>query len=261
MITFSLLGNHGRLGNQMFQYSLLKSVSKKNNFVFAIPKQNHQLFECFEIKSKVYDLEKNIDLIQRMNVYKESGFHYDENVFNIGDNINYVGNFQSEKYFSSIRDELLRDFTFKNNILKEADSLLNSFKKNQPLASLHVRRGDYVNLQNFHPLCEISYYENSIKELPSCDIVCFSDDIEWCEKNLSHISKNIYFSKNKDPYVDLCLMSMCDHNIIANSSYSWWAAWLNKNNEKIVISPKKWFGPNYSYHNIKDLIPENWRKI
>lgn len=261
MITFSMIGNHGRLGNQMFQYSLLKSISKKNNFIFAIPKQNHQLFECFDIKCKVYDIDKSAPLLQKMKVYRENGFNYDNNVYRCGDDVNYVGNYQTEKYFNWLREEILHDFSFKKEIKEASENIFNRFKKNKKIVSLHVRRGDYVNLQNFHPVCSIEYYENAMKHFNDCDVICFSDDIKWCEQNLKHLSKNILFCDSGSPYIDLCLMSMCDHNIIANSTFSWWAAWLNTNNGKIVVAPKKWFGPDYDYHNIEDLIPNNWLQV
>lgn len=261
MITFSMLGNHGRLGNQMFQYALLRAISSKNNFVFAIPKQNHHLFECFDLKCKVYDLEKYSNIIRKMRVYRENDFNYNSEVFTCGDNINYIGNFQTEKYFSFLRKEILEDFSFKQEILDAAKQIKKKVRKEKQLVSIHVRRGDYVNLQEYHPVCSVEYYENSLEYVKDCDIICFSDDIEWCKKNLNHLSPNISYSYSNNPYVDLCLMSMCEHNIIANSSFSWWSAWLNKNENKIIVAPKKWFGPKYNYHNTKDLIPQEWKLV
>lgn len=261
MITFSLLGNHGRLGNQMFQYALIKSIAAKNNFVFAIPKQNHQLFDCFDIKCKVYDLEKHKDSIKKMNVYRESRFDFCEDVFECGDNFDYVGNYQSEKYFSEIKNEVIKDFTFKNSILEEAKSILNKYKKNNKIVAMHVRRGDYVNLQNFHPLCELKYYHEALNNFKDCDIICVSDDIEWCKNNFKNIDNINFCDSASSPYVDLCLMSICDHNIIANSSFSWWAAYLNKNEQKKIVTPKLWFGPSYSHLETKDLYCKNWVTI
>jgi hypothetical protein len=261
MITFSSLGNHGRLGNQMFQYALLKSVSNKNNFIFAIPKKNHQLFECFDLKCKVYDLDKNNELIKKMKIFQELNFDFDSSVYSCGDNVNYYGNFQTEKYFLNIREELLKDFSFKKEIYNESNEYIKNLKKhNKPIVSIHVRRGDYVNIQNYHPLCTLEYYKKSLENFKDCIILCLSDDIDWCRQNLNFI-KDINFSNFENPYIDLCLMTLCDHNIIANSSFSWWGAWLNKNNEKIVFAPKNWFGPMYEQHNIKDLIPEKWQRI
>lgn len=259
MLTFSMLGDHGRLGNQMFQFSMLKSVALKNNFNFSIPKENHQLFDCFDLKCKVYDLKKNINIINKLHTYREKSFSFDSNVFSVGDNINFIGNYQSEKYFSSIREELLNDFSFKQEILNIANNLYIQQKKEKEIVAVHVRRGDYVNLQNFHPLCDMEYYKKCLDLFDNCDIFIFSDDIKWCKENFRNISKNnITYCDSNNPYVDLCIMSICDHNIIANSSFSWWSAWLNKNKNKKVIAPKKWFGPDYYYHDTSDLIPNDW---
>jgi len=263
MITFSKLGNHGRLGNQMFQYSLLKTISLKNGFTLAIPKQNHQLLECFDIKCKVYDLEneKTLNALSRFHKIYEKSFDFDENMFHVNDNSDLAGNFQTERYFNEYRDEILIDFTFNKEISDKALEICNNLKQqNKQLVSLHVRRGDYVNLQNYHPLCDIEYYKNAVNNFENVKVVCFSDDIEWCKKEFGFI-EDIFFSETNNPYVDLCLMSLCDHNIIANSSYSWWGAWLNKNSDKKIIAPKKWFGPNYSQHDTRDLLPEGWIKI
>lgn len=263
MITFSRLGNHGRLGNQMFQYSLLKSISLKNNYTMAIPKQNHQLAECFSITSKVYDLEneKILNVLSKFHKVNEASFNYDESILNVSDNSDLSGNFQTEKYFLNNREIILKEFMFKQEIKSEALEIYKKLKNdNKELVSIHVRRGDYVNLEAYHPLCTLEYYKNCINNFKDVKFVCFSDDIKWCKLHFSFID-NVYYSESDNPYVDLCLMSMCDHNIIANSSYSWWGAWLNINLNKIVYAPKKWFGQNYSHHNIEDLLPKNWIKI
>lgn len=260
MITFSRLGNYGHLGNQMFQYALLKGVAAKNNLVYALPKQNHHLFECFDIKCKVYDLDESKDVISKMKIHLEKKFNYNETVFTCGDNTDYSGYYQTEKYFSFIKNEIEKDFTFKQEIRNSSYEIYKSIKKERHLVSLHVRRGDYVNLQQYHPLCTIEYYQEALKSLSGCDIVCFSDDIQWCKNNLNRISQSIFYCESNNPYIDMCLMSMCDHNIIANSSFSWWGAWLNKNPDKIVTAPKKWVGPSL-HINTDDVVPKNWRKI
>lgn len=270
MITFSMLGNHGRLGNQMFQYAVLNSISLRNNFNFYIPKHNHQLSECFNITCKAYDLQKQetLQIVSRLNRFREISFNFNREIFNIPDNTDISGNFQSEKYFSDFESEIRKQFTFKNEIHQEAKKQFNFFKESyqaQELVSIHIRRGDYVNLQEYHPVCELEYYLKAIKLVTEkvdkkIKFLVFSDEIDWCKSNLNN-NENCIFSSNINPYIDLCLMSMCEHNIIANSSYSWWGAWLNENPDKIVIAPNKWFGPKYSHHNITDLIPEKWIKL
>lgn len=263
MITFSRLGNHGRLGNQMFQYALLKSISLKNNYVFAIPKQNHQLIECFELKCKVYDLEneKIINMLSKLNLVNEASFLFDSRILEIKDNCDLIGNFQTEKYFSMYRNEILREFSFKEHIKQSSIKIINELKKDgKELVSLHIRRGDYVNLQVYHPLCTIEYYKECISKFKNVKFVCFSDDIEWCKNNFNFV-EDIFYSETDDPYVDLCVMSLCEHNIIANSSYSWWGAWLNNNENKIVYAPKIWFGEKYKHHNTTYLLPSTWITI
>ena len=260
MITFSRLGNHGRLGNQMFQYALLKSISLKNNFMMAIPKQHHQLAECFEITSKAYDLDndKVRRVLQKMYKVQEPSFEFHSNILSVSDNTDLAGNFQTDKYFVDYREVILKEFTFKEHIRNKCEPILENLKSSKKqLVSLHIRRGDYVNLQQYHPLCDVEFYKKAMSHFDNVKFVCFSDDIEWCKEAFNFVD-DMWFSNTDDPYMDLCLMSMCDHNIIANSSYSWWAAWLNTNKEKRIIAPKQWFGSKYSYHNTKDLLPEGW---
>jgi hypothetical protein len=118
--------------------------------------------------------------------------------------------------------------------------------------SLHVRRGDYLKYPNIHPTCDVSYYEKSISLVDSENILIFSDDINWCKNNLLIKNKNIFFIEGNQDYIDLWLMSLCKNNIMANSTFSWWGAWLNKNKNKLVIGPKKWFGESL-HHNTDDL--------
>jgi hypothetical protein len=115
---------------------------------------------------------------------------------------------------------------------------------NLETCSLHVRRGNYVERQQYHPLQTVEYYTKSIETIgKDKHYLIFSDDIQWCKENLSFIENKTFVEGNKD-YEDLYLMSFCKDNIIANSSFSWWGAWLNKNNNKRVIYPSVWFGNN-----------------
>jgi len=122
---------------------------------------------------------------------------------------------------------------------------------------LHVRRGDYLQLPTHHPTCTIDYYHKALANFDG-KVLVFSDDIDWCRKTFQ--DPRFEFVKGNLDYIDLYLMSMCKNNIIANSSFSWWAAWLNDNKDKKVIAPKKWFGPAIS-HNTMDLYPKKWRLL
>ena len=169
------------------------------------------------------------------------------------------GFFQSEKYFVHNRKEIL-DF------IKPTQEIIDIINEkygdivNGKSTSIHVRRGDYVNHPNHHPVQSIEYYNNAIDSLKdkTDNLVVFSDDIEWCKINLK--TDGIIYIDNEKDYIELYLMSLCDNNIISNSSFSWWGAWLNENKNKIVIGPNKWFGAAIN-HDTSDIIPESWIKF
>jgi len=138
---------------------------------------------------------------------------------------------------------------------------------------LHIRRGDpklpwaYVNLQNAHPVQTWDYYERALSHFPEdIPVVVFSDVIEWCKEQDFFKPDRFILSETTDefsdgqrvPWTDLCLMSLCTDAIIANSSYSWWGAWLIDNPNKTVVAPKNWFGPQFNHYDMSDLIPDKW---
>ena len=124
---------------------------------------------------------------------------------------------------------------------------------------MHVRRGDYLKFKDTHPPCSVEYYNQAISSFSESSIfLVISDDIEWCKENF--LGDKFYFVEGNEDYIDLYLMSLCKNNIIANSSFSWWAAWLNRNKEKIVIAPEKWFGNEVQY-NTDNLLPSSWETI
>jgi hypothetical protein len=249
MITYSALGNNGRLGNQLFQYALLLGVQAKLDRNIVLPETigNIQLFQCFDIKGCHFFNERDIFSPCR---FEERQFHFDKKVFRTEDHTDFKGYFQTEKYFEHCRDKVRETFIFKEEIKDRANQWIESYKQHN-LVSLHVRRTDYVHLPNHHPLCTLDYYKTAIAEFPDAHFIIFSDDIEWCKENLQ--IENATFADTGSDYVDLCVMSMCNHHIIANSSYSWWGAWLNPSETKRVIAPKIWFGPAYFHYKIEDL--------
>ena len=123
-----------------------------------------------------------------------------------------------------------------------------------------MRRGDYLKLSEFHAVLGKEYYDKAMSKYHGAKFVFFSDDIEWCKKNFSSI-ENTHFVEGETDVVDLYFMSIMKHNIIANSTFSWWGAWLNKNPDKIVIAPHKWYGPKNSHLEDNDIIPEHWRIV
>lgn len=260
MIGFNHLGRHGRLGNQMFQYAALRGIAALNEYDFCIPGSefkdqwnDHQLFEAFNLPNL------NTQKILPGNYYQEKQFHYAQDyVDNCPDNVNVYGYFQTEKYFSHISDSIREDFTFKSEIL---DPCKDAFDFDE-LISLHIRRTDFIEKSSDHPPCSLEYYKKALEQFDSnIQIMIFSDDIAWCKEQELFSADRFLFSENEWNLIDLCLMSMCTHHIIANSTFSWWGAWLSGSNQ--VISPSKWFGySGYTrQHNTSDIIPERWIKI
>jgi len=284
MIGFDAIGTIGRLGNQMFQHAALKGIARNRGFEYSIPPEypqvqidNYGLLEAFEMSGV-----DAIGFTQHKKTIQEAHFHFDENIFNeCADNSNIFGFFQTEKYFKHVEDEVRKDYTFKKEWLEPCQEFMKQFE-GQEVAFLHVRRGDpnltdkrgfkwaYVNLQDQHPVQPLEYYEEALKHFPEdMPIIVFSDAIDWCKEQDFFKPDRFMFSEPEDkyddgalvPYVDLCLMSLCSHAIIANSSMSWWGAWLQSNPNKKVIAPKMWFGPAYSHNNTKDLYCEDWKVI
>jgi len=182
-------------------------------------------------------------------------------------NIFFIGDFQSELYFKDIRKELMCDFCF-----PDLDSKNQYIKKkilNTPNAlSIHVRRGDYHSLsnKNIFTSVNLNYYNNSIKYLQQqlglrkLEAYLFTDDIEWAKTNFKSDSLNINFmgeNNSENGWKDMCLMASCQHHIIANSSFSWWGAWLSQRGG-INLAPQHWYLPNSNFFSIKDIVPESW---
>jgi len=176
----------------------------------------------------------------------------------------YFGYWQSEKYFLDIQTRVLESFSFQKDLSEKSHSILNEIKENESVA-IHIRRGDYLEKENhklYGNICTINYYEKALQiiqeRLPNAIFYIFSDDPDWVKKSLSLEKMHmIDWNKKEDSWQDLFLMSQCKHNIIANSTFSWWGAWLNKNPDKIVISPSKFINGS----NCRDRIPEKWIKI
>jgi Glycosyl transferase family 11 len=260
MIGFNSLGQLGRLGNQMFQYASLKGIASNRGYDICIPtSQNkdewvdHQLNAAFKMSTLNHLNYQYID--SNRPIITESDFCFDKKLFNeCPEWVNLHGFFQSEKYFKHIRDQLLIDFEFRDNILEPAKEVSRSW--NDPI-SLHIRRTDYVTNPN-HVTLGLDYYEKSLSYFDDdCDVIIFSDDPQWCLQQKLFDSDRFLVSETNNNHLDLCLMTLCSSHIIANSSFSWWGAWLS--NSQKIIAPSGWFkGSNNSHLDTKDLIPENW---
>lgn len=282
MVTFSEIGNYGRLGNQLFQFAMLKSISIQQSRHLLLPAQNQHRLDIFN--TRYHKVDKN-SLTNCFN-FSEKQFNYDDDVFKQTNFTNFLGYYQTEKYFKDIDYIIRQEFTLRDErITNYCNDYVDKIRKkyNRPVVSLHIRRGDNVpsekvwsnnidgtyfpNKADYHPLLTNEYISKSMKNFDGYSFLVFSDtikDVEWCKQNIK--ADYIEFSDGSDinghnDIIDFTLMSKCDHNIIANSSFSWWAAWLNNNKEKTVIAPKQWFGKAYANHNTSHLIPENWIKI
>ena len=278
----------GGLGNQLFQYSAARSLADRLNVNLGLDTREYNAGSPFEMGLKHFNIraefnpkglikhKKNgfskyildIALGNHKNVYKETNLGFN-NLFHSLPNKTYLkGYWQSEKYFENNQKKIFKDLQIialqskKNIKISENISKTNS-------VSLHIRRGDYVTNYSYnmkHGTCSLDYYKRSVDYLSKSlnknfTIFAFSDDPEWVFKNLK-LPMDIQFiehNSSKKNYEDLRLMSQCNHNIIANSSFSWWGAWLNKSPKRTIISPKEWFADK----NIKniDIIPNNWIKI
>jgi hypothetical protein len=250
MVTAKLLGG---MCNQLFIISATYTLAKENNDECAFDFYHGTFTQkpAHAYKDILYNGLAEVDLLSvGFNIYNEPHFHYRQIPYR--PNMLLNGYFQSEKYFIKYRTDLLN--IFKN---KEIISVLSEKYKNILSNSLaiHVRRGDYLKLQHYHPCPTLEYYNNAIKYIDTQkeikNILVFSDDINWCKSNFN--DGRITFIENQQDYEDLFLMSLCENNIIANSSFSWWGAWMNENNNnKIVIAPKIWFG---------EVAKANWSDI
>ena len=276
MITVRLKGG---LGNQMFQYALGRSLSVQNEDSLildtsyyspnAVPKRQYDL-DIFNIKFDGVENKKNarnIFLRVQSVFFKKNGieksFDFDPTILNLEGDIYLDGYWQSEKYFKKYENVIREDFTLKNvrDILKEKINEIQSCNS----VALHIRRGDYVGNSN-HPVQDLEYYRDAIIEISKVTqidkIFVFSDDIPWCKENIKSDYNVEFFIKedyNTTDQEEMILMSKCKHFIIANSSFSWWGAWLSNNPNKIVVAPERWFFDKDK--NTTDLLPIDWIKI
>lgn len=263
MIGFNALGKLGRLGNQMFQYAALKGIAAKHGYEICIPFSpnrnewtDHQLNEAFTMQTLNPLNYQYIDVDRP--IVSEETFCFNEKLFNECPNwVTLQGFFQTEKYFKHIRDQLLLDFEFHDYILEPAKEVVRDWRN--PIA-LHIRRTDYLTNPN-HTALGLDYYSKTLEYFDGdCDIIIFSDDPEWCLKQELFKSDRFMVSETNNNYLDLCLMTLCSGHIIANSSFSWWGAWLS-NSEK-VIAPSGWFrGSNNEHLDTKDIVPKDWMVI
>lgn len=291
-----LLKLQGGLGNQMFQYAFASILAKKNTTRVLIDDSFFEILEkkpgftprkfelaifdmqytrasssdilSFHYLSKIHKLKKKLGL-RYPKVYVEPSFGFQTDALSIQSPAYLKGYFQSYKYLIGYEGLIRQQFSFPIDTLDEINKELLIKIKNSNSISVHIRRGDYVNDEKtaeYHGSCSLDYYLEAIQLLASKKIdftlVFFSDDSDWVReqfKDLPYSKMVVDHNKDENSWKDMLLMSFCRHNIIANSSFSWWAAWLNANPDKIVIAPKNWFKTKDL--DTTTLLPEEWIQL
>jgi hypothetical protein len=276
MIIISLFGG---LGNQMFQYAFGRHLSRKlsielkYDYSFNLTRKDFSSSDILFI----YDIFNLIGIpaskneISNSNLIREKPIFLDKSILSISSNNILSGYWQNECYFKDSSDIIKNDFTFKTLIDNSNNNIASEIEEYNSV-SIHIRGRDYINkasTRKIHNTCDKDYYYRAINymltKIKNPIFYIFSDDPEWAHKLLDNIPAPYKFvectSWNIKSHEDMRLMSMCKHNIIANSSFSWWAAWLNNNNNKLVIAPSKWFAISKMNNQAKDLVPKSWMKI
>ena len=273
----------GGLGNQMFQYALYTALKHKFpdekilvdcsyfktyhvhtglelNRVFGVDLPQASFWQLLKVTWPVrsFKLSRAIRKLlpaRKTECLEAKDYTFNAHVFDNG-NMYYDGYWQNFKYFNDFRQDILKLFQFQLKINERNMAVLHDLTTLNSI-SLHVRRGDYLKAKNYAGLCGLDYYKSAIQymndRIPDATYYIFSDDIEWCRKKIAPMLDNkkiVYIDWNKgtDSPIDMMLMSRCSHNIIANSSFSWWAAYLNSNPQKIVCAPAKWTNTAVNCH-------------
>lgn len=286
---------HGGLGNQMFQYAVglsladkldtdlfvdtmkfktyklreyeLSVFKDKPNLIRSRNLANWSFYETMPIKLLPWQIRNWIKLRNNVVLFREKQHNFDPELFKIKGNVYLVGYFQTEKYFAGLEKKIRNSFEFEKRLVGRNEDYAKQINSSNSV-SIHVRRGDYVSnpsAAKFHGVLGKEYYQkaiNRIKKLvKQSQFFVFSDDLEWTRTNLNLPEDTVYVEGNsgKNGYIDMQLMSMCKHNIVANSSFSWWGAWLNENPDKKVIAPKDWVA-DVSV-NDDDVVPSSWVRI
>ncbi len=282
----------GGLGNQMFQYAAGRALSLARDVPLRLDVGDfagygsHQGFELSRVfacnpdvatKQEVQNLlgwrasrfarkilkRRSLAMLHGTNLVVEPYFHYWPGIKDISHSPYLFGYWQTEKYFSDASETIRTDFSFRQPFSKKNAELAERIGQTMAV-SLHVRRGDYLSnpkTNAVHGLCPLEYYRAAVlyisEHVERPVFFVFSDDIAWAKENLDIDFPCYYVDHNNGlaSFNDMHLMSLCQHHIIANSSFSWWGAWLNPSQEKTVIAPKRWFAREI---NIEDLFPSGW---
>lgn len=264
MIGFNHLGKMGQLGNQMFQYAATKGIAKKIGTDFTIPNHREIVIDGLgnRLRIELFDVfSLKLNSCATLNIssdgyVQETNFNFSPEFFKLdpAKNTSLLGYFQTEKYFKHIEDEIRQDFTFQEKYITECADIVEQF--DNPIA-LHIRRGDFLINSANHANLPIGYYEAALQQFDDDrQVVIFSDDPSWCKEQSIFADDRFLVSEGNSSYHDLYLISKCSDFIIANSTFSWWGAWLANTGK--VVAPSLWFGPNNADKNIEDLYCDGW---
>lgn len=278
----------GGLGNQMFEYAAGKALALRLNKklaldTYALSKktkgaQRSFALNIFDLNTEISSswktqlivkafpfVERNRNLFKKIFGYfrDRSAIVYRPEFSELKGNIILHGYFQNEKYFRSYQEIIRKDFSF-NQPLQGKNKVISANLKIEESVAVHIRRSDYLTDSNF-AICDNEYYQRAIEEIKrrinNPHFYVFTEDFEWAKENLRFNKDKVTFvdwNRGKDSYRDMQLMSLCKHNIIANSSFSWWAAWLNSNAQKQVYAPSIWFRKEERNNDLKDFYPSDW---
>ncbi len=285
---------YGGLGNQLFQYAAGLAIAQRQQAAlmfdlnwFETVKTNQKLTSrCYALspfgvkhkslplknkRSFYFKLARHFSLPVKdslgIPIYFEKHYHFDDQLEQMSLPIHLDGYWQSYRYFESVKPLLTKQIAQPGQMDKVNQAMLKDIQSSHSVC-LHVRRGDYVSNPSAakqHGTCSIAYYHAAIKEMvarqPSVKFFIFSDDIAWAKSSLKFTGEHAFVDINgdQDVHLDLWLMCACRDFIIANSSLSWWAAWLSQHQEKYVIAPALWFASGKQ--NTNDLVPKSWKRL
>jgi len=240
---------YGRMGNVLFQCACAIGYALKHNIEFTVPNTtNSQYWNPLYLQHLISPKWEHGREDVVLNEVKE--FVFNEIEFNESwrdKQIVLNGYWQNEKYFKDYRSEILYLFDF-------------PYEKKEGIVSVHVRRGDYLILRDKHPYYDKEWYENAMKQFEGYKFKFFSDDIAWCRETFGS-REDCEFSTNSNEIDDLVEASCCEHHVNSSSTFSWWIAWLNRNPNKIIYTPKEWFMPGFGGLDTSDIIPPEWIKL
>jgi len=257
----------GGLGNMIFVIAAVENLAKSHNNIAYFPNVKSHLAKVQDDRTRVYP-NSDVSTQDYLKIFKNFKWNDIGNgdrkilcPFNYSpipyrDGAIYHGYFQTEKYFTD-RNHILNLFEPSDFVLQQIEKYRNILEGET--CAIHVRRGDYSLDQNSkHHTKNMDWYNSAMNIINAEKYIIFSDDIEYAKQNF--LGDKFIFIEDKD-YIELFLMSMCKHNIISSSSFSWWGAWLNKNENKKVISPMKWFGRIDPGYSDVDIVPNTWIKL